>query len=401
MNREDFPILKNNIIYFDNGATTLKPKSVIDATVDYYQNYSVNAHRGDYDLSAKVNLAYEMVRDKVRTFIHAQNESEIIFTSGATESLNMIVKGFMKYHLKSGDEVLLTKSEHASNILPWLELAKENNICIRYIPLTKNHQVTIENIKKSISPKTKVISLAAITNVLGDIRPIHEIGLICKEHNMYFVVDGAQSVPHIKTDVIEDNIDFLAFSAHKMLGPTGVGVLYGKKILLEEMKPLKVGGGMNQTFTADGFYQYEELPLRLEAGTQNIAGVIAFGEAIDYLSHIGLENIQNHEKKLKTYFLKRAAEVEDLIIYNSDISSSTIAFNLKNVFAGDTAAFLNTYHICIRAGNHCAKILKDELGVANTCRISFYFYNSKAEIDFLIDVLKMAKNVFHKAEFKN
>ena len=254
----------------------------------------------------------------------------------------------------------------------------------------------MENIKKVTTFKTKVISVAAITNVLGDIRPIHEIGLFCKEHNIYFVVDGAQSAPHIKTDVIEDEIDFFAFSAHKMLGPTGVGVLYGKKELLEEMHPLKVGGGMNQTFRADGFYEYQALPLRLEAGTQNIAGVIAFGEAIDYLSNIGFEKIKRQEYKLKEYFLKQSKEVEDLIIYNPDTSSTTIAFNLKDLFAGDTAAYLNTYHICIRAGNHCAKILKDELGVANTCRISFYFYNSKDEIDFLIKVLKNAKNVFRK-----
>ena len=308
----------------------------------------------------------------------------------------MIVKCFMKEHLQSGDEVLLTKSEHASNLLPWLELAKELGIQIRYIPLTKTHQVTMENIKKVTTSKTKVISVAAITNVLGDIRPIHEIGLFCKEHNIYFVVDGAQSAPHIKTDVIEDEIDFFAFSAHKMLGPTGVGVLYAKKELLEEMHPLKVGGGMNQTFRADGFYEYQALPLRLEAGTQNIAGVIAFGEAIDYLSNIGFEKIKRQEHELKEYFLKQSKEVEDLIIYNPDTSSTTIAFNLKDVFAGDTAAYLNTYHICIRAGNHCAKILKDELGVANTCRISFYFYNSKDEIDFLIKVLKNAKNIFRK-----
>lgn len=396
MNREDFPMLQKNIIYLDNGATTLKPQSVIDATTDYYQNYTANAHRGDYDLSLKVDLAYEAVREKVRRFIHAREESEIVFTSGATESLNMIVKCFMKEHLQSGDEVLLTKSEHASNLLPWLELAKELGIQIRYIPLTKTHQVTMENIKKVTTSKTKVISVAAITNVLGDIRPIHEIGLFCKEHNIYFVVDGAQSAPHSETDVIEDEIDFFAFSAHKMLGPTGVGVLYGKKELLEEMHPLKVGGGMNQTFRADGFYEYQALPLRLEAGTQNIAGVIAFGEAIDYLSNIGFEKIKRQEHELKEYFLKQSKEVEDLIIYNPDTSSTTIAFNLKDVFAGDTAAYLNTYHICIRAGNHCAKILKDELGVVNTCRISFYFYNSKDEIDFLIKVLKNAKNVFRK-----
>lgn len=192
MNREDFPMLQKNIIYLDNGATTLKPQSVIDATTDYYQNYTANAHRGDYDLSLKVDLAYEAVREKVRRFIHAREESEIVFTSGATESLNMIVKCFMKEHLQSGDEVLLTKSEHASNLLPWLELAKELGIQIRYIPLTKTHQVTMENIKKVTTSKTKVISVAAITNVLGDIRPIHEIGLFCKEHNIYFVVDGAK-----------------------------------------------------------------------------------------------------------------------------------------------------------------------------------------------------------------
>ena len=391
MNREDFPILKNDLIYFDNGATTLKPKCVVDKINDYYLNYSANAHRGDYDISLKVDTEYEKVRDKVKEFINCDSAKEIIFTSGTTDSMNMIVERFMKNHLTKDDEVLITKAEHASNILPWLRLSKEIGIKVKYIEL-ENHEVTIEKVKEAITSKTKVISLAHITNVLGDIRPIKEIGEICKENNIYFVVDGAQSVPHVKVDVKDTNIDFLAFSAHKMLGPTGVGVLYGKYNLLESMEPANLGGGMNSIFDSET-YELKSIPTRFEAGTPNIAGVIGLGKAIDYINEVGIDNIAKHEKELKEYFIKRSKEVDNLIIYNEDYGT-TVAFNLKDVFAQDTAVYLNNYHICVRAGNHCAKILKDDLNVKNTCRISFYLYNTKEEIDKVIEVLKNSKDIF-------
>ena len=393
MHREDFPILKKDIIYFDNGATTMKPQVVIDEVIDYYSNYTANSHRGDYDNSLKVDIKYEEVRTKVKNFINCSSEKEIVFTSGTTDSLNMVVFGYMKYYLKAGDEVLITKAEHASNILPWLELEKELGIKVNYIPLD-NHLVTLENIKESINDRTKVISLAHVTNVLGDTRPIEEIGRLCKERNILFVVDGAQSVPHMKVDVKKLNIDFLAFSAHKMLGPTGVGVLYGKEELLENMKPIRVGGGMNATFTSTGEVEYKSLPTRLEAGTPNIAGVIGMGKAIDYLENIGMDNITKHERKLKEYFLEKVKDIPEVIIYNKDIPGCLVAFNIDGVFSQDTAVYLNHYHICVRAGNHCAKILKEDLLVKNTCRISFYLYNTIEEIDKLIEVLKNSKDIF-------
>ena len=393
MHREDFPILNQDLIYFDNGATTMKPQVVIDSVVDYYSNYTANSHRGDYDNSLKVDIKYEEVRTKVKNFINCNSEKEIIFTSGTTHSLNMIVFGYMKYYLKPGDEVLITKAEHASNILPWLELEKELGIKVKYIPLD-NHLVTIDNVINSITDNTKVISLAHITNVLGDTRPIFEIGKLCKDKGILFVVDGAQSVPHINVDVKELNIDFLAFSAHKMLGPTGVGVLYGKEELLEEMKPICFGGGMNSTFVSTGEVEYKSLPSRLEAGTPNIAGVIGMGAAIDYLESIGMDNITKHERRLKEYFLEKVKDIPEVIIYNKDIEGSLVAFNIDGVFSQDTAIYLNHYKICVRAGNHCAKILKEDLLVKNTCRISFYLYNTEEEIDKLIEVLRNSKDIF-------
>ncbi|MDD5980251.1 MAG: cysteine desulfurase [bacterium] len=393
MNREDFPMLKNNIIYFDNGATTFKPQSVIDKTVSYYSSYSSNAHRGDYDISLIVDKEYEGVREKVRRFINADSTSEIVFTKGTTESLNMIVFGFMKYNLQKGDEVLLSKSEHASNILPWLELESEIGIVIKYIPLNEKLELTFDNLKSAVSKKTKVISLAHITNTIGDVRPVVEIGKFCKENNIYFVLDGAQSVPHLKTDVKELNCDFLAFSAHKMLGPTGIGVLYGRYELLDKLKPLVLGGGMNSSFT-DNSYELKTLPTRLEAGTQNIAGVVGLGEAISYLEKIGMDKIHNHEVDLKKYLTEKLSNISNVKVYNKNTISGTVLFNLDNVFAQDTAIYLNKHNICVRAGNHCAKILKDELGIKNTCRISLYFYNTKEEIDELVKVLENSYNIF-------
>lgn len=397
MNREDFPMLnKNKIIYFDNGATTLKPQPVIDAVVDYYTNYTANAHRGDYKNSLKVDDTYEGVRKKVQEFINAKETSEIAFTSGTTDSMNLIAFGYFKNILQKDDEVLITESEHASNILPWFILAKEIGIKVKYIPLSKKNEVIIENVEKAITPKTKVISLAQITNVIGDIRPIQEISSLAHKKNIYVVVDAAQSIAHTKVDVRELDIDFLAFSAHKIYGPTGVGVIYGKFNLLDKLIPRNYGGGMNATFTIDGYLELREIPVRLEAGTPNIAGVIGLGAAIDYVNNIGIDNIKEYEHMLKRYLVSKLKQLDFIEIYNEFNSGSIVAFNIKNVFSQDTAVYLDKYNICVRAGNHCAKILNNVFNVNNTCRISLSFYNTKEEIDKLIEVLKNSGNIWNE-----
>ncbi len=392
MHREDFPMLKQDIIYFDNGATTFKPKSVIEAMNDYYSNYSANAHRGDYDISYKVDVNYENTRNKVAKFINANTE-EIVFTSGATESLNIIVNGFFKQNLEAGDEVLITLSEHASNVLPWFKLAKTNGVIIKYIELDKNLHVTLNNLKKSITPNTRVISLAGITNVVGDERPIKEICEFAHNNNIFVIVDGAQSVPHTKTDVKELDCDFLAFSAHKMCGPTGVGVLYGKYELLEGIEPINLGGGMNESFDSVDDVYLKDVPIRLEAGTQNIAGVIGFGATIDYLNKIGMDNIKIYEIKLKKYLIEKLKNIPHINVINEECDSGIVAFNVDGIFAQDVAYYLNKYHICVRAGNHCAKILKQAIGIKNTVRISLYFYNTESEIDKLVDLLSNKERI--------
>lgn len=387
MHREDFPMLEQDIIYLDNGATTLKPKIMVESVTDYYNNYSANAHRGDYDISLKVDTKYEETRELVKNLINAKSSKEIIFTSGATDSLNKIIFGYFRNILKSNDEVLITKSEHASNVLPWFELADEINLKVSYIPLDENRKLTMDNFMNSITDKTKVVSIAHISNVVGDIRPLKEIIQYCHERDILVVVDGAQSVAHIPVDVQDLDVDFLAFSAHKMCGPTGVGVLYGKEQLLINIRPIIFGGGMNASFTHDGIREYKELPYLLEAGTQNIAGVIAFGSVINYLTNIGLKKIKEYEENLRKYAIDKLKSVKDIIIYNENSESGIITFNIKDIFSQDLAIYLNKYNICVRAGNHCAKILKDDLGIKTTCRISLYFYNTKEEIDYLVKVL--------------
>ncbi|MBP3461292.1 MAG: cysteine desulfurase [Bacilli bacterium] len=391
MNREDFLMLNEDIIYFDNGATSLKPKILAEITSDYYNKYSANAHRGDYDISLKVDEMYENTRELVKKFINAKKSKEIIFTSGTTDSLNKIIFGYFKYYLKENDEVLLTKSEHASNVLPWFELADILKLKIKYIDLDENLNLTIENLKKIITNKTKVISLAIITNVAGDIRPMKEIIKIAHENNILVIGDGAQSVAHTKTDVQDLDIDFLAFSAHKMYGPTGVGVLYGKEELLNNIRPIIFGGGMNATYSSDEVRVYSDLPYLLEAGTQNIAGVIGFGKIIEYLNNIGMEKIEKYELSLKKYAIEKLKEVKDIVIINENTESAIITFNIKDIFAQDLAIYLNKYNICVRAGNHCSKILKEEIGIKNTCRASLSFYNTKEEVDRFIEVLKNPK----------
>lgn len=387
MNREDFLMLKQDIIYFDNGATTFKPKLLNEKISEYYNTYSANAHRGDYDISLKVDEQYEKTRSLVQKFIGAESSKEIVFTSGTTDSLNKIIFGYFRNILKENDEVILTKSEHASNILPWFELKDELNINIKYIELD-NLKVTMDNLKKTITCNTKVISLAHITNVAGDIRPIKEIIEYAHQNNILVVVDGAQSVPHMKVNVSDLDIDFLAFSAHKMYGPTGVGILYAKEKYLNNMRPIIFGGGMNASFSSDGIRVYDDIPHLFEAGTQNIAGVIGFGSVIEYLNEIGMENINKYELDLRKYAISKLKEIDDLIIYNEKSESGIIAINKKDIFAQDLAIYLNKYKICVRAGNHCAKILKEEIGIKNTVRISLAMYNTKEEIDELVRVLK-------------
>ena len=387
MNREDFCLLQQNIIYFDNSATALKPKVLKESLIDYYDHYSANAHRGDYDMGLQVDRMYEGAREKVRDFIQAKKAEEIVFTSGATDALNKIIFGYFKHNLKAGDEVLITVSEHASNVLPWFELQDEIGIKVSYIPL-ENHKVTLENIKKVVTKNTKVISLAHITNVIGDVRPIKEICEYAHRLGILVLVDGAQSVAHDQVNVQQMDIDFFVFSAHKLYGPTGVGVLYGKEEYLHQIRPIIFGGGMNASFSKEGVRIYHDLPSMLEAGTQNIADVIAFGIVIDYVKKVGLDQIKRHEIELKKYCISKLKEIKGITIYNEDSESAIIAFNMEGVFAQDLAIYLNNYHICVRAGNHCAKILKEDIGVKNTVRISFAMYNTKEEIDVLIQALK-------------
>ena len=383
----DFPILNTDIIYFDNAATTLKPQCVIDEIDNYYKNYSANAHRGDYKISQIVDDKLLNARLKVKEFINAEEKEEIVFTSGATESLNVVIKGFLKNYLKAQDEILTTKAEHASLILPLFNIVKQNGAIVKYITLDDNLKVTLDNVKKSITNKTKAIVISHVTNVLGDIRPIKEICEYAHKLGIIVIVDGAQSVPHEKVDVKDIDVDFLTFSAHKMLGPTGVGVLYGKEKYLKQVTPLIEGGGMNAFFDSLGNVEYKELPEKLEAGTQNLSGILGFAKAIDYINSIGIDNIKKREIELKKYMVDKLSKLKNVIIYNKDVENGIVTFNVKDVFAQDVASYLDKNNICVRVGNHCAKILSEVLGVKNTCRISLYFYNTKEEIDKIVELL--------------
>ena len=393
MHREDFTMLDNDIVYFDNGATTLKPKCVVRSMVDYYTKHTSNIHRGDYDAAIKTNELYDDTRVVVSKFINSDSD-EVIFTSGTTMSINMVVFGFMKKVLNKGDEVLLTKSEHASNVLPWIKLSEEKGIIIKYMDLDNDYSLTVESVRKSITDKTKVISIAHVTNVIGDVRDIESIGKICKEKEIYFCVDGAQSVPHMKVDFKNSNIDFLSFSGHKMCGPTGVGCLVLKKKYLNEMEPLCYGGGMNNFFEGDNSYELKKGVTKFEAGTPAIAEVIGLREAILYLDSIGIDSIHKHELELKKYLDSELKKIPNIKIYNENSESGILAFNIEGIFAQDSSIYLNNYNIYVRAGNHCTKMLKDEIGVKNTVRVSMYLYNNKNDVDKLIDILRKSEDIF-------
>jgi len=391
--REQFPMLRKKtmqghpLIYFDNAATTFKPQRVIDAMTDYYQNYSANTGRGDYDLEHVTDEKFAAARHTVARFINA-DDREVVFTSGASMSINLIAYGYGNKYLKQGDEILLTQAEHASNVLPWFKVRENTGCEVNFIPLDKDGRLTPDNVRHVISAKTKVIAIAHVTNVMGFHIDLKEIAKIAHEHGAIVVVDGAQSVPHLKTDVKELDIDFLSFSGHKMCGPTGIGIVYGKYDLLEKTDPFMTGGGMSTKFDMCGDASFMKPPHKFEAGTQNIAGAIGLAEAVDFLTEIGMDDIAAYEKELRAYALKRMKELPNIEIYNETAEAGIIAFNVKGVFAQDAATHLNSKGICVRSGQHCAKILIDYLGVVATLRFSVYFYNTLEEVDAFIDALK-------------
>lgn len=391
--RSQFEMLNNkqmqshNLVYLDNAATTFKPISVGQAIVAYHNDYCANSHRGDYDLAHEVDVRYDHARQTVADFINC-DKTEVVFTSGTTSSLNLVAFGYGLKFLKANDEVLLTQAEHASNVLPWFKVSEMTGCKISYIPLDEEGRVTIDNVLKSITPNTKVISLAYITNVLGFLVPIKEICRIAHERGIIVVVDGAQSVPHMKTDVQDLDCDFLAFSGHKMCGPTGVGVLFGRYKLLEQMDPFMSGGGMNARFDMCGNVSYVLPPFKFEAGTQNIEGVLGLEKAIEFINSIGIDNIHEHEKELHEYAISKLSQLDNVIIYNKNADAGIITFNIKGVFAQDAATYLNSKGICVRSGQHCAKILMDFLKTPATCRASFYLYTAKEEIDAFVEACK-------------
>lgn len=387
--REDFPMLKNNpeLIYFDNGATTFKPQCVIDAISEYYTHKTCNIHRGDYDLSFQVSAEYEAARQVVRDFIGAKEDQEIVFTAGASAALNLVAYGYGQKFLKEGDVVLSSEAEHASSILPWFKACEVTKAKLEYIPLTERGELTIENLKTVLNDRVKVIALANVTNVLGYPVPIKEICRLAHEIGAVVVCDGAQAVPHIPVDVTKWDVDFLAFSAHKLCGPTGVGVLYGRYSLLEQMDPFLLGGGSNARFDMCGNIKLKNAPYKFEAGTPAIEAVLGMAKAIEYVSQIGMSQISAYEEELKRYCVEKLEKLDNVILYNADSPTGLVAFNIKGVFAQDAASYLNSKKIAVRSGNHCAKILMEVLKTSETIRASFCFYNTKEEVDALIQAV--------------
>ena len=391
--KNDFPMFKNvkemqgnRFVYLDNAATTFKPYSVIEAGDSYCNFYNANSHRGDYDIANAVDRTVAETRKRCADFINA-DEREIVFTSGASMSINTIAYGFASKILKNNDEILVTEAEHASNLLPFIRFA-DYGVILNYIDLDEEGRLTPENVEKAITPRTKMICIAHVTNVLGYVADIKKICEIAHKHGIIVSVDGAQSVPHMKIDVKDLDCDFLSFSCHKMCGPTGLGILYGKYKYLEQMDPLMTGGGMNVKFGLCGEVKYLDPPEKFEAGTLNLEGIFAFNETLKYLSKIGMENIEKRERELRKYAISRMKENPNIIIYNENAESGIISFNYKGVFAQDEATYLNSKGICVRSGQHCAKLLDDFLETPATIRASIYFYNDESDIDALVDALK-------------
>ena len=391
--RKDFPMLNGKqmagkpLVYFDNAATTFKPNSVIEAVSRYYKEENGSIHRGDYELSYQLSEEYESARATIARFIGAK-PNEVIFTSGASSSLNLVAYGYGQKFLKKGDVILSSEAEHASNILPWFKAAEMTGAVVEYIPLSDEGIMTIDNFKQAMHNQVKVVAIANISNVLGHLVPIKEIAKIAHEYGAVIIVDGAQSVPHIHTDVKDWDIDFLAFSAHKMLGPTGVGVLYGKYDLLDCMDPFMLGGGSNARFDICGNIKLKEPPFKFEAGTPAIEAVLGFKAAVEYLEMIGMDKVESYEHELRNYMMEELSKLEHIHVYNPNAATGIITFNVKDIFAQDAASYLNAQGIAVRAGNHCAKILMDVLQTSETIRASVYFYNTKEEIDSFIEACK-------------
>jgi cysteine desulfurase/selenocysteine lyase len=390
--RNDFPMFDHidpykPLVYFDNAATTFKPRSVVEAVTRYYTTSSVNIHRGDYDLSYQVSEEYEQARKAVAHFINSE-EREVVFTSGASASLNLVAYGYGRKFLKKGDVILSSEAEHASNILPWFKCAEETGAIVEYVKLTEEGELTIENFRAAMHDKVKVVAVANITNVLGFIAPIKEMAKVAHEFGAIIAVDGAQSAPHIPTDVKDWDIDFLSFSAHKMCGPTGVGILYGKFHHLQAMDPFMLGGGSNARFDICGNILLKSPPFKFEAGTPAIEAVLGLNAAILYLESVGMENIEKYEHELRVYLVEQLSKIDTVHIYNPHAATGIVTFNFKEIFAQDAAMYLNSRGIAVRSGNHCAKILIDILKTSETIRASVYFYNTKEEVDRFIAVCK-------------
>lgn len=399
--RWQFPILDQEVnghplVYLDSAATSQKPLRVIEAVNQYYREFNSNVHRGVHTLGTKATDHYEGAREKVRKFIGAESTEEIIFTKGTTAGLNLVARSFGDAQVQEGDEIVITYMEHHSNLIPWQQLAKRKGAVLKYVPMQKNGTLRLEDVEKTVTERTKIVAAALVSNVLGTINPVKEMAKIAQSRGAYMVVDAAQGAPHMKVDVRDLDCDFLAFSGHKMCGPTGIGVLYGKKALLEEMEPLEYGGEMIDFV---GLYDstWKELPWKFEGGTPIIAGAIGLGEAIDFLEEIGLDEITAHEQDLSAYCLGQLSELEGITVYgpeSADERAGLVTFNLENVHPHDAATILDAEGIAIRAGHHCAQPLMKWLDVTATARASFYLYNTKEDIDKLVAGIVKAKEYF-------
>ncbi len=396
--RSDFPELKqkvngNPLVYFDNAATALKPYQVIESVSNYYSDYNSNVHRAGHKMSALATNGYENARSKVAEFINADSPNEIVFTKGTTESINLLASIFENSILSDGDEIVLTQMEHHSNIVPWVALKEKFNLNIKIIDIDEKGQLLIDNINDLWSEKTKVLSISHSSNVLGTINPVKEIIASAKKRGVITIVDGAQAIVHAGVDVRQLDCDFYCFSGHKLYSPMGIGVLYGKKELLETLPTYQKGGGMIDKVTFDEV-TYNILPYKYEAGTPNVGGAIGLGEAIDYLSSLGFEKIFNCEKELLNYATKKINEIEGINIFgNAEDKDPIISFEIEGVHNYDLGTILDQFGIAIRTGHHCAQPLMKKLGVTGTSRISFSFYNTKEEIDFFIEKINIAINM--------
>ena len=397
--KKDFPILGNsNLTYLDSGATTQKPKQVIDKIEEFYNKYNANPHRGAYSLSVEATNEYERARVKIAKFINASKPEEVIFSKNATESLNLIAYSYGLENLKKDDEVVISIMEHHSNLVPWQKMTKAKNAKLKYMYVNDNYEIPDEEIEKKITKNTKIVGITYVSNVLGTINPVKKI--IKQAHKMgaVVVVDASQSIPHMKLDVQELDADFVVFSGHKMLAPLGIGVLYGKKSILDKMTPFLMGGDMIE-YVYEQETTFASLPNKFEAGTQNVEGVIGLAAAIDYIEKIGYEKIQEIEKEVVGYAKQELAKLDFLETYytkNDENHMGVISFNIKGVHPHDTASVLDSYNVAVRSGNHCAQPLLRYLGKDSTCRASFYIYNTKKDVDNLVEALNKTYNMFKK-----